>query len=107
MAFLFLFKDPPVIDDSHVFPDQLVVSSPHQPPSFSVACLPSGQSAANVYWYRNGEDITDNYVYNTTSGRLTVEVPIDLDSVLGVYQCFAERSGGVVYSTTRVLVRGE
>ena len=59
-----------------------------------------------IYWYKDGENVTD--FYNSTTGELKYVVDRhEVDNLFGVYQCFAENSAGVDYTITRVLPHGK
>jgi len=71
-------------------------------------CDVTGSPTPTIYWYKNGQDVSQQTARNTTTGRTNYTARgSDSSVLLGIYQCFAVNRAGVAYRIFRVLEFGE
>ena len=69
-----------------------------------IPCTVDGNPAPAIYWYKDGQNITQHY--RVTNQRLYMEGDV-VNELLGVYQCFAENTAGTADTITRALLDGK
>ena len=69
-----------------------------------IPCIVDGNPSPAIYWYKDGQNITQHY--RVTDRRLYMEGHV-VNELLGVYQCFAENTAGTAYIITRALLNGK
>jgi len=98
---------PPTVSGEHV-QDAESVRNGDPNNIVELSCDVTGSPTPTIYWYKNGQDVSQQSVQNTSTGRTNyIARGGDISMLLGIYQCFAVNRAGVAYRIFRVLEFGK